>query len=110
MVMIETLNSIFQGEKEILKRESTIANEKYLKIVSKMEELEKEAKAKSIRFASISENENKYLASLIKNGVPQCPRCIVRSNNFHDMATLPSDDTHDRFRCKTCGLDIEFET
>jgi len=87
--MIKTLKRIIDSEKEILKSETSIAEKKYRETVSKMDSLKHEFETKSIAYVSFSKNEEQYISRLIKNGVPQCPRCIVRSNDFHDMSPHP---------------------
>jgi len=106
---IQILNEIYKEEIEFLKSEATASKNAYLKKTEEAEALKQDSEAKAIRFISLSENEKQNTSSLIKNGVPQCPRCIVRSNDFHDMSPQSGDNDHDYFSCKSCGLQIEIE-
>jgi len=107
--MIKTLKTVFYREKEILESEATIAEEKYRKASIEADKLKKEFETKSVRSISLAKKEKEYLASLIQNGVPQCPICIVRSNNFHDMSPISGNAKFEYFSCKICGLEIEIE-
>ena len=107
--MIETLKTVFYREKEILESEAAIANKKHRETALKVEELKKDFEAKSVRSISLAKKEKEYLASLIQDGAPQCPRCIVRSNDFHDMSPQSGNDKFEYFSCETCGLEIEIK-
>lgn len=107
--MLETLKSIFKTEKKILESEATIAEKEHRKLLAKVDKLKQEATEKKVRVRFLSENEQKYISSLVQNGRPICPRCLVRFNETHFMSSPQGNDKFEYFSCKNCGSEIEIE-
>ena len=94
--MIETLKTVFQREKEILESEASIEEKKYRDLLTRIDNLKQEATEKVVRVRFLSENEQKYIASLIQDGRPVCPRCLVRLDKAHFMSSSQGTDTFSR--------------
>lgn len=109
MKMIETLKSAFQSEKKILESEATIAEKEYGNLLARIDKFKQEAAEKKVRVSFLSENEQKYLTSLVQDGRPICPRCLVRFDKTHFMSTSPGNAKFEYFSCKICGFEIEIE-
>jgi len=107
--MIETLKSAFQSEKKILESEAAVAEKKHRDLLTRVDKLKQEATEKVVRVRFLSENEQKYITSLIQDGRPICPRCIVRVDKTHFMTSPKGNDEYDYLLCETCGLEIEIK-